>query len=188
MDTLIKDIRYGVRSLLKRPIFTAIAVVTLGLGIGVNTAIFSVINSVLLRQLPYQDPARLITFRSNQSGPDLADVTAQSRTFSKLGGIAIQPMAYTAGSEPKQFQIGLVTGNFFEMLGVNPERGRYIVAADDNIGAPYVVVLSHSLWLKEFNGDPQIVGKAIPLSAILTRLLGFFHPSLSAHPIPNPKP
>ena len=180
MDTLIKDIRYGVRSLLKRPIFTAIAVVTLGLGIGVNTAIFSVINSVLLRQLPYQDPARLITFRSNQSGPDLADVTAQSRTFSKLGGIAIQPMAYTAGSEPKQFQIGLVTGNFFEMLGVNPERGRYIVAADDNIGAPYVVVLSHSLWLKEFNGDPQIVGKAIPLSSNTYTIIGVMPPSFVA--------
>src|SRR5215510_1571383 len=114
MNDFFKDIRYGVRSLLKRPIFSAVAIVTLGLGIGVNTAIFSVINSVLLRELPYEDPARLITFRSNQSGPDLADVVAQSRTFSKLGGIVAQPLAYTAGSEPKQFQIGQVTGNFFE--------------------------------------------------------------------------
>jgi putative ABC transport system permease protein len=172
MDTLFKDIRYGVRSLLKRPIFTAIAVITLGLGIGVNTAIFSVINSVLLRPLPYADPSRLVTFRSNQSAPDLADVEAQSRTFSKLGGLVAQPLAYTAGGEPKQFQIGQVTGNFFETLGVTPEHGRFIAAADDKAGAPYVVVLSHSLWLKEFNGDPQIVGKAIPLSGNSYTIIG----------------
>jgi predicted permease len=172
MEVLFKDIRYGVRSLLKRPIFTAIAVITLGLGIGVNTAIFSVINSVLLRPLPYADPSRLVTFRSNQSAPDLADVEAQSRTFSKLGGLVAQPLAYTAGGEPKQFQIGQVTGNFFEVLGVTPERGRFIAAADDQAGAPYVVVLSHSLWLKEFNGDPQIVGKAIPLSGNSYTIIG----------------
>jgi putative ABC transport system permease protein len=172
MDTLFKDIRYGVRSLLKRPLFTAIAVITLGLGIGVNTAIFSVINSVLLRPLPYADPSRLITFRSNQSAPDLADVEAQSRTFSKLGGMVAQPLAYTAGGEPKQIQIGQVTGNFFETLGVRPERGRFIAADDDKLGAPYVVLLSHALWLKEFSGDPAIVGKAIPLSGNSYTIIG----------------
>jgi putative ABC transport system permease protein len=172
METLFKDIRFGLRSLLKRPVFTAIAVITLGLGIGVNTAIFSVINSVLLRPLAYDDPARLITFRSNQSAPDLADVEAQSRTFSKLGGMVVQPLAYTAGSEPKEFQIGQVTGNYFETFGVKPERGRFISADDDRLGAPFVVVLSHSLWVKEFNGDPQILGKAIPLSGNVYTIIG----------------
>ncbi|HJX88853.1 MAG TPA: ABC transporter permease [Pyrinomonadaceae bacterium] len=172
MDTLFKDIRYGIRGLLKHPAFTAVAVITLGLGIGVNTAIFSVINAVLLRPLPYDDPARLISFRSNQSAPDLTDVEAQSKAFVKLGGIVAQPLAYTADSEPVQLQIGQVTGGFFDTLGVKPERGRYITADDDKTGAPYVVVLSHTLWVKQFNSDAQILGKAIPLSGNMYTIIG----------------
>src|SRR5215216_3221321 len=131
MESLLKDIRYGVRSLLKRPGFTTVAVLTLALGIGVNTAIFSVINAVLLRPLAYAEPARLVTFRSNQSALDLADIEQQSRTFSSFGGEVKQPLDYTAGSEPVQFQIGQVTGGFFETLGVKPERGRAISYDDD---------------------------------------------------------
>src|SRR5918996_3022235 len=148
MESIINDIRYGLRSLLKRPAFTVVAVITIGLGIGVNTAIFSVINAVLVRPLPYDDPSRLISFRSNQSAPDLADVESQTKTFSRLGGMVMQPLAYTGGNEPVQFQIGQVTGGFFETLGVRPERGRFINTDDDRNGAPYVVVLSHSLWVK----------------------------------------
>ena len=172
MDSIIKDIRYGVRSLLKRPAFTAVAVLTIGLGIGVNTAIFSVINAVLLRPLPYDDPARLITFRSNQSAPDLTDVESQTKTLSRLGGMVMQPLAYTAGNEPVQFQVGQVTGGFFETLGVKPERGRFITNDDDRNGAPFVVVLSHDLWVKQFNRDVQILGKAIPLSGNMYTVIG----------------
>jgi putative ABC transport system permease protein len=172
MDSILKDIRYGLRSLLKRPAFTAIAIVTIALGIGVNTAIFSVINAVLLRPLPYNDPARLISFRSNQSAPDLANVEAQSKTFSRLGGIVMQPLAYTGQSEPIQFQIGQVTGGFFETLGVRPARGRFINSEDDRNGAPFVVVLSHDLWVKHFNRDEQILGKAIPLSGNMYTIIG----------------
>jgi putative ABC transport system permease protein len=163
MEILFKDIRYGFRGLLRRPGFTVIAVVTLALGIGVNTAIFSVINAVLLRPLPYHEPDRLVTFRSNQSAPDLADVEAQSRSFSKVGGSVAQSLDYTAGSEPIQFQTGLVSGGFFETLGVEPERGRVITPDDDKTGA-YVAVLSHALWQRQFGGDQQIIGKTIPLS------------------------
>jgi putative ABC transport system permease protein len=172
MNTLLKDIRYGIRSLLKRPSFTVIAVLTLGLGIGVNTAIFSVINAVLLRPLPYKDPARIVTFRSNQSAPDLADVQSQSRTFSSFGGMVAQPLDYTGGAEPLQIKVGQVTGGFFETLGVNAERGRLITPDDDKTGAPFVVVLSHALWQKQFNGDAQIVGKGIPLSGNVYTVIG----------------
>jgi putative ABC transport system permease protein len=180
MDTLIKDIRYGLRSLMKRPAFTVVAVITLGLGIGVNTAIFSVINAVLLRPLPYANPERLITFRSNQSAPDLADVEAQSKTVSRFGGMVMQPLAYTAGPEPIQFQIGQVTGGFFETLGVQPQMGRYITTEDDKVGAPFVVVLGHDLWVKQFNRDAQIVGKTIPLSGNVYTVIGVMPASFIA--------
>jgi len=171
MDTLLKDLRYGIRGLLKRPAFTAVAVLTLGLGIGVNTAIFSVINAVLLKPLPYKDPSRLISFRANQSGPDLVDIEAQSKTFASFGGMVLQPLAYTV-AEPIQLQIGQVTGGFFETLGVQPERGRYITAADDKMGGPFVVVLGHDLWVKQFSKDEQILGKTIPLSGNMYTIIG----------------
>lgn len=172
MDSLIKDIRFGLRSLLKRPTFAVIAVITLALGIGANTAIFSVVNAVLLRPLPYEDPSRLISFRSNQSAPDLADVESQSKTFSSFGGMVMSPLAYTAGTEPVQLQVGQVSGGFFGTLGVKPERGRFITAEDDKSGAPFVVVLGHNLWVKQFNGDVQILGKAIPLSGNMYTIIG----------------
>src|SRR5262245_19024387 len=125
MDTLIKDIRYGFRGLLKRPAFAALAIITLALGIGANTAIFSVINAVLLRPLGYDHPEQLVTFRSNQSAPDLTDVIAASHTFTKIGGEVLAPLAYTAGAEPVQFQVGQVSGGYFDTLGVKPARGRY---------------------------------------------------------------
>src|SRR5213592_810136 len=150
MDTLFKDIRFGVRSLLARPAFAAVAIITLALGIGANTAIFSVINAVLLRPLSYEQPDRLVTFRSNQSAPDLTDVIASSHTFTKIGGEVLAPLAYTAGAEPLQIQVGQVSAEYFETLGVKPERGRYITADDDKSGGPFVVVLSQALWQRQF--------------------------------------
>jgi putative ABC transport system permease protein len=172
METLLKDVRYAIRSLLKRPLFTGVAVITLALGIGANTAIFSVINSVLLRPLAYDQPQQLITFRSNQSVLDLADMVAATHTFSKLGGEVLSPLAYTAGAEPVQFPIGQVTGGYFDTLGVKAERGRYLNAEDDKNGAPFVVVLGQNLWRREFAGDERIVGKTIPLSGNSYTVIG----------------
>src|SRR6185503_10957577 len=172
MDTLFKDIRYAIRSLFARPGFAAVAIITLALGIGANTAIFSVINAVLLRPLSYEQPDRLVTFRSNQSALDLADVTASTHTFTKIGGEVLAPLAYTAGLEPVQIQVGQVSGGFFETLGVKPERGRYITADDDKTGGPFVVVLSHPLWQRQFGGDQDILGKTIPLSGNSYTVIG----------------
>ncbi len=177
METLLNDIRYGVRSFLKRPSFTVVAVITLALGIGLNTAIFGVINAVLLRPLPYHEPERLVSFRSNQSVPDLADVETHARAFSKMGGVVAQSLDYTAGSEPVQFQTGMVTGGFFETLGATAERGRLLSPADDQSGGPYVVVLGHELWQRQFGGDQQIVGKTIPLSGNVYTIIGVTAPA-----------
>ncbi len=172
METLFKDIRYGIRSLLKRPAFTSVAVVTLALGIGANTAIFSVINAVLLRPLAYDQPQQLVTFRSNQSALDLADVIAATHTFSMAGGEVLSPLDYTAGAEPIQFQIGQVTGGYFETLAVKAQRGRYLTPDDDKNGGPFVVVLGNALWHRQFGGDEQIVGKTIPLSGNAYTVIG----------------
>ncbi len=172
METLLKDISYGLRSLLRRPGFTAVAVATLALGIGLNAAIFSVINAVLLRPLPYADPARLVTLRSNQSAPNLADIEQQSLAFSSFGGEVKQALDYTDGSEPIQIQVGHVTGGFFETLGLKAERGRAIAPEDDRTGGHYVVVLSHGLWLRQFGGNPEIVGKPITLSGNVYTIIG----------------
>jgi putative ABC transport system permease protein len=180
MDSLIKDIRYGVRSLLKRPAFAALAIITLALGIGANTAIFSVINAVLLRPLSYDHPEQLVTFRSNQSAPDLADVIAASHTFTKIGGEVLAPLAYTAGTEPVQFQVGQVSGDYFAALGVTPARGRYITADDDKNGGPFVVVLSHRLWQSQFGGDQKILGKPVPLSGNVYTVIGVMPPGFKS--------
>jgi len=180
MDTLLKDIRYGIRSLWGRPAFAALAIITLALGIGANTAIFSVINAVLLRPLSYDQPDRLVTFRSNQSAPDLADLIASSRTFSKIGGEVLSPLAYTAGAEPLQIQVGQVSGGYFETLGVNPARGRYITADDDKNGGPFVVVLGHAMWQRQFAGDRSIIGKTIPLSGNSYTVIGVMPPGFKS--------
>jgi putative ABC transport system permease protein len=164
MQTLLQDLRYAARMLLKNPGFASIAVITLALGIGANTAIFSVVNSVILRPLPYQEPERLVAFGSNQSVPEVTDLKAWSQSFAEIGGNTQQPLDYTGGSEPLQWTAGLVTGGFFRMLGAQPLLGRVITEDDDRRGGPFVVVLSNALWLRQFGGDPAVVGKTVALS------------------------
>src|SRR4051794_10540224 len=104
----MNDFRYALRSLVKNPAFTAIAVLTLALGIGANTAIFSVVNGVLLRPLPYPDAPRLMTLKSQQSVPELDDIKGRSRSFESLGGVSVQAADYAGGGEPVQIELGLV--------------------------------------------------------------------------------
>src|ERR1051325_3398083 len=130
METLWQDLKYGLRVLLKNPAFTLLAVFTLALGIGATSAIFSVVNSVLLNPLLYRESNRLVTFRSNQSVLDLADIKARSQTFEEVGGIVYQPLDYTGGAEPAQVMSGQVTAGYFTALGVEPLMGRFITAED----------------------------------------------------------
>ncbi|HEX8140383.1 MAG TPA: ABC transporter permease [Pyrinomonadaceae bacterium] len=164
MGTLWQDLRYGVRMLRNRPGFTFVAVLTLALGIGANTAIFSVVNAVLLKQFPYPQAERLVTVRSNMSLPDLTDVQAQSQSFEEAGGVVLQALDFTGGAEPVQAQAGLCTAGLFNVLGAAPILGRTISAEEDQYGAERVVVLSYRFWQRQFGGDKGVVGKQIPLS------------------------
>jgi putative ABC transport system permease protein len=171
MENLWQDMKYGLRILLNKPAFTLFAIFTLALGIGANTAIFSVINSVLFNPLLYRDSNRLVTFRSNQSVPDLADIKARSQTFEEVGGITYQPLDYTGGAEPMQIITGQVTSGYFKTLGVEAAMGR-VISTEDRQGGEAVLVLSHELWQGLFQGDPYIIGKEIPLSGNLYTVIG----------------
>jgi len=126
--------RLGLRMLRKNPGFTSIAVLTLALGIGVNTAIFSVINGVLLSPPPYKNPQQLVVMRENDSPPNVTDNQRQARAFSEGGGINVQKMDYTGGTEPVQVRAGLVNAGFLETLGVQPMLGRIISPVEDMKG------------------------------------------------------
>jgi putative ABC transport system permease protein len=172
MNTLWQDLRFGARMLLKNPGFTLVAVITLALGIGANTAIFTVVNAVLLMPLAYHEPERLISFRSNESVLDLADIKAWSQSFAEIGGNTIMPLDYTGGAEPMQWQAGLVTGSFFRTLGAQPLLGRTLNEEDDKRGGPFVVALSHALWQRQFGGDAGIIGKTVMLSGNTYTVVG----------------
>lgn len=172
MESLLHDLRYSTRLLIRKPAFTALAVITLALGIGANTAIFSVVNSVLLRPLPYPQPERLLTIRSNQSVPDLDDIKAQSQSFEYLGGSVMQAQDYTGEAEPLQVQASLVNADLFKALGAQAAIGRVISDEEDRFGGEPVVVLSHGFWQRHFGGDAGVLGKPIQLSGNTYTVIG----------------
>lgn len=172
MHSLYQDLLYGVRTLKSKPGFTLVAVVTLALGIGANTAIFSVINAVILRPLPYPNADRLVNTRSNQSALNLADIKEGCRSFDDLGGITTQALDYTGGDEPTQIQAGLVTGGYFNTLGVRPVIGRVLNFDDDREGGERVIVISYGLWQRQFGGDRRILEQTVALSGNSYRIVG----------------
>ncbi len=172
LETLLQDIRFAFRMLRKNPGFTAVAVLTLALGIGANTAIFSLINGVLLRPLPYRDPGRLtIVWEKNDDGtPEnvgyatYLEWKAQSKSFQELALYSSwQPILQ--GGEPEQLNGLRVTSNYFRALGVHPELGRDFLPEEDVPASLHVVIFSHALWQRKFNSDPNIVGKSIAMNA-----------------------
>ena len=172
MEALLQNLRYAIRRLAAAPGFTAVAALTLALGIGANTAIFSVLDGVLLRPLPYASPDRLFTLPHNLSPPELADAAAVTRSFESMGGTAINPFDIQTGAEPVQGIAAMTSGALFETLGVRPALGRTLNRQDDRPGGERVVVLGHSLWQRVWGGDRSIVGKSILLGGAKWTVVG----------------
>src|SRR6266545_114832 len=174
MEILFKDLGYGIRSLLKHPGFTAIAVITLALGIGANTAMFSVINAVLLRPLPYRDPARLVTiweespergmYQMPVSLANVRDWVDQNQTFEQISAYTFTNLNLTGTGEPARLGTVRSSANFFPLIGATPVIGRSFLPEEDKEGANHVVILGHALWQSRFGSDPGIVGKWLTLN------------------------
>jgi putative ABC transport system permease protein len=191
MDLIFADIRYGLRSLMKRPAATAIALLTLALGIGVNTAIFSAVDSILLRPLPLKDPERLVSvwehtpalgIQQNQAAPaNFFDLRNQNKTFEALGAYGPLDINLTGAGEPERLDGQLVSANVFTILGVAPTLGRTFLPTEDQVGQEHVVVLSEALWQRRFNRDPSIINRNITLNGESFTVVGvmprgFFFP------------
>ena len=187
METLRQDVRFALRTLLKRPGFTLVAVLTLALGIGANSAIFSVVNAVVLRPLPYAAPERLVALWGdlNQSGfeelelsaPEYADFRARgAHVFEDVAAFNVGGFNLTGAGEPERIQGVYATASLFPTLGVAPLRGRAYTAEEDRPGSDDVAVISHSLWRRRFGSDPAAVGKTVTLDGRPTTIVGVMPP------------
>ncbi|MGA9978706.1 MAG: ABC transporter permease [Candidatus Sulfotelmatobacter sp.] len=173
MGTLIQDLRYGLRMLRKSPGFTAVAILTLALGIGANTAIFSVVNAVLLRPLPYENPGQLALLPetnpkqgitdAGMSYPSLLELRDNNHAFSAIAGLASHALTLTGRGEPSEARTIVVTQNFFSVFDTKPLLGRTLLPSDGERGAAPVVVLSEGMWRSQFGGDPKIIGSSATL-------------------------
>jgi predicted permease len=172
LEQLLQDIRLGFRMLRKSPGFTAVAILTLVLGIGANTAIFSVINGVLLSPLPYKNPEQLVVIKENDSLPNVVDIQRQVRAFSQGGGINVEPMDYAGATEPVQVRVGLINVGFLETLGVQPMLGRNISPEEDVQGGPRLVMVSNHFWQNYLGSDPHAVGTTIQLAGNSYTVIG----------------
>src|SRR5215208_1057102 len=182
METLLKDIRYGFRGLLKRKGFAAIAVLTLALGIGANTAIFSSVYALLLKPLPFPELDRVVAIwdsypsrgvqRNEVSMANYLDWRAQSHSFEQLALYSWWSANLTAVDPPERIQGMVVTANFFDVLGVKPVMGRNFTEEENQLGKDTVAILTHSLWQRRFGGDPNIIGKTVTLSAYECTVVG----------------
>jgi putative ABC transport system permease protein len=192
VGTLWQDLIFGARMLRKSPAFTALAVVTLALGIGANTAIFSVVNGVLLRSMPYRDPARLAIIWNDYgsqgqslpavSPPDFQDYRQRSRLMEFAagsgtpGGTLVLDDPGGGGNRPQQFDMASVTSNFFPLLGVEPALGRNFTAEEGALNGPRVVIMGNRLWQNTFHSDPGMVGRSIQLNGNPYTVVGILPP------------
>jgi putative ABC transport system permease protein len=172
MGTLLQDVRYGFRMLMKKPVFTLMAVLTLALGIGANTSIFSVVNAILLRELPYKEPSRLVWAETakEQNGQRQSSAVSpaefwewkdQSQTFEQLAAFRGEGISLRDVEQPEALAGARVSVNFFQTLGIAPMMGRAFAPEDEQLGGTDTLVLSYRVWQKRFGGDPSIVGRTL---------------------------
>jgi putative ABC transport system permease protein len=173
-DEMFQDLRFGLRMLLKSKGFTAIAVLSLALGIGANTAIFSLVDAVLLRPLPFPEPDRLVmiweddlgksSFRGDPAPGNYSDLKTQNRVFEDVAAFSVTSLNLTGDGEPEKINAQVVTTNFFSLLRSKPALGRTFLEEEGRPEAGKVVLISHSLWQRRFGGDPNLIGKEILLN------------------------
>ncbi len=186
MSTLWQDLRYGARILARNPGFTVVVVITLALGIGANTAIFSVVNGVLLRPLPYRDPEQIVTLwqKNTKEGVEkervpqanFLDWRGQSRVFEEMALMEPYTLDYAGVGEPETIHAWLVSAGFFRVLGVNALVGRTFLPEEYTTGKEQVVVFSYGLWQRRFGGDFNLVGKALTLDERPVTVVGIMPP------------
>lgn len=182
MDTLIQDLRFALRQLRRSPGFTAVAVVTLALGIGANTTVFSMVNAVLVRPLPFEEPERLVSVEGthpsrpgegmNLSYPDYLDIREEAETLSDVAVWDWRPFNLRGGGGTLFAGGAQVTASYFRTLGVEPLRGRVFTVEEDRAGGPRVVLLSEELWRTQFGGDPDVVGTQVRLDGTPHTVVG----------------
>jgi putative ABC transport system permease protein len=184
MKNVLQDLRYGARMLMKNPGFTLIAVLTLALGVGANTAIFSVVHALLLRPLPYHEPDRLVqltnkTSRARRSGisyPNYGDWRDRAQSFEGMAAARGDSFNLTGVDKPVRLDGRMVNWNFFRLLGAQPQLGRTFVAEDDRYGAARTVIISHGMWQERFGGETSVIGRKLRLSGELYEVIGVLAP------------
>src|SRR6266699_2744168 len=194
MEALLQDVRYGLRMLVKKPTFTIVAVLTLALGVGANTAIFSIVNAVLLRSLPFRDPDRLVRIYFNNPGvglrnvrfsvPEFDDLRAQTDVFEDVSVIVLGPTNLTGAKQPEHLEMMEVSPDYFSMLGATPELGRLFGHQDFALGFAPVVVISDALWRRSYGADPGVLGRSLRLDNDLYAIVGVLSPGFR-HPGPT---
>lgn len=194
VETLLQDARYGIRGLKRNPVFAAAAIATLALGIGANAAIFSVVHGVFLQALPYGGGERLVRLKQDAPGinvtdtpfspVEIADYAARNRTLEGMAEYHSMWFVLLGKSEPERVQTGVVAANYFDVLGVKPVLGRTFRPGEDAPGAEPLLVLSHDYWMRSWEGDPRVVGRALRMNDRVHTVIGVL-PPMPAYPDDN---
>jgi predicted permease len=186
VDTLMQDLRVGVRGLVRNPGYAAVVILTLGLGIGANSAIFSVVNGVMLRPLPYAHESRIVALRQELpqvgpgdigfSVPEVDDIRRMSKTVDAISEFHSMTFTLLGGEEPLRVRTAVVSSSFFDLLGVLPEHGRLFRPEDEGHGAEPVLLLTHAYWQQKFGGDPAVVGRSFQMNDRPHQVVGILPP------------